>query len=102
MPQRHELQSLIAACMKDKSLRSRFVKDPAGVLAEWGMKVPPGIKISVVENSANHVHVVLPAEPSKATEVSDESLAGAAGGFDWGGRDTGCLKCGGDMSGALG
>ena len=48
------------------------------------VKVPliaDGINVNVVENSDNTVHITMPKAPDGATELSDEELARAAGGF---------------------
>jgi len=54
--------------------------DPKAVLAEYGIDVPDGIVVNVVENSDNTVHITMPVAPTDAGELSDEELAGAAGG----------------------
>lgn len=77
---KHQLASLFAACWKDEALKARFLSDPKTVLAEYGMPVPPGIDVKVVENAGNCVHITMPAPPSRTGVLSDEELSGAAGG----------------------
>ena len=74
--QKNALAQLFAACWKD--CKARFMSDPKAVLAEYGMSVPEGINVKVVENSDSHVHITLPAKPSE--DLSDEELSNAAGG----------------------
>jgi mersacidin/lichenicidin family type 2 lantibiotic len=45
------------------------------------MDVPEGINVNVVENTDTTVHVTLPAAPEGHTELSDEELENAAGGW---------------------
>ena len=78
--QRNALTKLFAACWKDEALKARFMADPKAVLAEYGLDVPANIDFNVVENSDNTVHITMPKDPTGSTELSDEELAGAAGG----------------------
>ena len=85
--QRNQLASLFAACWKDDALKARFMADPKAVLAEYGMDVPDGIDVNVVENSDNTVHITMPAAPAGAQELSDDELTAVA---------AGCPTCGSD------
>ncbi len=78
--QRNQLAALFAACWKDEALKARFMSDPKAVLAEYGMDVPDGIDVNVVENSDNTVHITMPAAPDGHHDLSDEELRAAAGG----------------------
>ena len=49
--QKNQLASLFAACWKDEALKARFMADPKAVLAEYGMDVPDGMDVKVVENA---------------------------------------------------
>jgi hypothetical protein len=78
--QRNKLAALFAACWKDEALKARFMADPKAVLAEYGIDVPDGIDVNVVENSDNTVHITMPAAPEGHMNLSDEELGAAAGG----------------------
>ena len=78
--QRNAMAELFAACWKDEALKARFMSDPKAVLAEHGIDVPDNMNVNVVENSDNTVHITMPKDPTGSTELSDEELAGAAGG----------------------
>ena len=78
--QRNQLADLFAACWKDETLKQRFMSDPKAVLAEYGMDVPDGMAVNVVENTDNTVHITMPAPPSGHGDLSDEELSSAAGG----------------------
>ena len=78
--QRKRLADLFAACWKDDALKQRFMADPKAVLAEYGMDVPDGMNVNVVENADNTVHITMPAPPSGYETLSDEELSNAAGG----------------------
>ena len=74
------LALLFAACWKDEALKARFMADPKAVLDEYGMPVPEGMDVKVVENSDSHVHITLPIPPAGGNDLSDEELSNAAGG----------------------
>ena len=78
--QRNQLADLFAACWKDEALKQRFMNDPKAVLAEYGMDVPDGRAVNIVENTDDIVHITLPAPPSGSHDLSDEQLSDAAGG----------------------
>ena len=82
--ERNALTDLLAACWKDDALKARFMADPKAVLAERGIEMPEGMDVNVVENSDNTVHITLPVPPDGHAELSDEELAGAAGGLSIG------------------
>jgi hypothetical protein len=52
------------------------------VLAEYGMPVPDGIDVKVVENADDCVHITLPAAPGSSGDLSDDELSNAAGGVE--------------------
>ena len=78
--QRNQLADLFAACWKDEALKQRFMADPKAVLAEYGMDVPDGIAVNVVENTENTVHITMPAPASGSMDLSDDEWSNAAGG----------------------
>jgi hypothetical protein len=48
---------------KSPAYRARAVRDPAGVLAEWGTKLDPATRIRVVDSTADYRWMVLPRRP---------------------------------------
>ena len=58
--QKNQLASLFAACWKDETLKARLMADPKTVLVEYGMDVPDGMEVKVVENADNCVHITIP------------------------------------------
>ena len=79
--QRKAMAELFAACWKDEALKARFMADPKAVLAEYGMDVPDGMGVNVVENTDTTVHITMPAPPSGGMDLSDDELSNAAGGI---------------------
>jgi nitrile hydratase len=57
---------------KSVGYRARAIRDPAGVLAEWGTVLPPGVSIRVVDSTADYRWMVLPRRPA-GTEGWDEA-----------------------------
>ena len=78
--QKNKLAQLFAACWKDGALKARFMSDPKTVLAEYGMPVPEGMNVKVVENSGDCVHITLPAPPAGDRNLADDELGNAAAG----------------------
>ena len=77
---KNALAELFAACWKDEALGARFTSDPKAVLAEYGLPVPDGIDVKVVENADDCVHITMPAPPAVHMDLSDADLSNAAGG----------------------
>ena len=61
---------------KSAAYRSRAVKDPRGVLAEFGLHLPTDIELRVWDSSAELRYMVLPQRPKGAEGLSEEALAG--------------------------
>jgi hypothetical protein len=78
--QKNALAQLFAACWKDEALKARFMSDPKSVLKDYGLEVPDGMDVKVVENADDSVHITLPAAPANVSDLSDEELSNAAGG----------------------
>lgn len=78
----HTLSTLFAACWKDSTLKERFMSDPKVVLAEYGLAVPEGMDVTVVDSTDSNLHIFLPAPPEGHHDLSDDELAAAAGGTD--------------------
>ena len=47
---------------------------------DYGLEVPDGMDVKVVENADDCVHITLPAAPAGAGDLSDDELSNAAGG----------------------
>jgi len=89
------LDPLLRACLTNPALKARLIAEPRKVLAEHGLKVPPGVTITVVENTASVFHLVLPAAATDRGSLSDQELASAAGGMtDWLGETVNYKECG--------
>ena len=50
------------------------------MLKDYGLEVPDGMDVKVVENADDCVHITLPAAPAGAGDLSDDELSNAAGG----------------------
>ena len=70
-------QHIIGKCLADAAFKQWFIADPVAALKAEGFTVPDGVKVNVVENTATEITFVIPAPLS---DVSDEALAGVAGG----------------------
>lgn len=61
---------------KSVAYRARAIRDPAGVLAEWGTVLAPSVSIRVVDSTADYRWMVLPQRPT-GTEGWDETRLAA-------------------------
>jgi nitrile hydratase len=60
---------------KSAAYRARAVRDPRGLLAEFGTVLPDGVKVHVVDSTADFRWMVLPKRPAGTDGWSAERLA---------------------------
>ena len=60
---------------KSEAYRSRVVRDPRGVLAEFGLEVPAGTSVAVWDASAESRYLVLPRRPLGTDGLAEDELA---------------------------
>jgi hypothetical protein len=76
-------QGFLAAltpAVTDADARERFLADPKAVLAAAGLDLPESFKVSAREGDAAELTITLPALFGPDADISDEQLAGVAGG----------------------
>lgn len=61
---------------KSEAYRSRVVRDPRGVLAEFGLELPAATRITVWDASAESRYMVLPRRPADTATLPETELAG--------------------------
>src|SRR5690625_4163219 len=69
------LLGLPPAWYKDPAYRSRSVKDPRGVLKEFGLNLPERVEVKVWDSSSEMRYMVLPKRPDGTEHMSEEELA---------------------------
>ncbi|MBN9561896.1 MAG: nitrile hydratase subunit alpha [Alphaproteobacteria bacterium] len=60
---------------KSAAYRARAVRDPRGLLAEWGTVLPETMKVRIVDSTADYRWMVLPRRPEGTDGWSAEQLA---------------------------
>jgi nitrile hydratase subunit alpha len=60
---------------KSEAYRSRVVRDPRGVLREFGLELPASTAIAVWDASAESRYMVLPRRPEGTAGLAEEELA---------------------------
>jgi nitrile hydratase len=63
------------AWYKDSAYRSRVVREPRAVLAEWGTEVGAEVQVRVHDSSSEVRYLVLPERPAGTEDLSEEELA---------------------------
>ncbi len=60
---------------KDPAYRSRVVREPRAVLAEWGTELAPDVEVRVHDSSSEVRYLVLPERPAGTESLTEEELA---------------------------
>lgn len=60
---------------KSAAYRARAVRDPRGVLAEWGTELPAATRIRIIDSTADYRWMVLPRRPAGTEGWTDDRLA---------------------------
>jgi hypothetical protein len=62
--------------------RAALLADPKAFLSErCGQALPDNLKVVVHEDTSEELHLTIPSLPSASEELTDDQLAGVAGGF---------------------
>jgi nitrile hydratase len=64
------------AWYKAAAYRSRVVRDPRGVLAEFGVSMEDDTEVRVWDSTAELRYLVLPQRPPGSEDMNEEELAG--------------------------
>ncbi len=60
---------------KDPAYRSRIVREPRQVLAEFGLDLDPGVSVKVYDSSSEVRYMVLPERPGGTEQLTQDELA---------------------------
>jgi nitrile hydratase len=59
---------------KSFEYRSRAVREPRAVMAEWGTVLPPGVQVRVIDSTADYRWMVLPMRPAGTESWTEDQL----------------------------
>ena len=65
---------IVAHAWSDRTFKQKLFNDPVAALAEHGVEVRKGLTVRVIEDTADAQHLVLPAAPDNANELSRQEL----------------------------
>jgi hypothetical protein len=101
----YQWSQVVGRAWADADFKRRLLADPAGVLEEYDLAPPAGLRVEVHEepawappNTDDVLHLVLPPRPSE-DELSEDDLCGVGGGGAFARcycrcRCGGCGRCG--------
>jgi hypothetical protein len=72
--------NLVARAWSDPAFTAQLLADPITALNAMNASMPSGVRVKVVENTEDLVHIVLPPHPADVDLISDESLEKVNGG----------------------
>src|SRR5208282_1180734 len=81
-PTRHDIEAkIVKRCWEDEAFHREFTADPVGTAVKY-LEVPAASLPNIVVHGepAGSWHIVLPAKPADAGELSEEDLEKVAGG----------------------
>ncbi|MDE2912623.1 MAG: nitrile hydratase subunit alpha [Paracoccaceae bacterium] len=61
---------------KERAYRSRLVRTPRVVLAEFGLELPAETTVRVHDSTADMRYIVIPQRPAGTTDMTEDELAG--------------------------
>ena len=77
--QDNAMSQIIAKCWADESFNQAVIADPKSTLATAGYPMPEHITIEWVENTTNHITLVIPCKPM---DLTDDDLDSISAGVD--------------------
>ncbi len=75
-----DMTKVFTRAWSDANFKAKLLSDPHAALAEAGVDLPDGLKVKVIEDTAATQHLVLPAAPTNASELSIDDLEKVAAG----------------------
>ena len=61
---------------KSRAYRSRVVREPRAVLAEFGVRIPDSVEVRVHDSTADLRYIVVPTRPAGTEHLTEKELAG--------------------------
>jgi hypothetical protein len=81
---------IVSKAMKDSEFKKILKEKPVETMKkDFGIDLPEGLHLNVVEDTESLKHIVIPYVPEKSSEIDDQVLEHIAGGIE----DTEYTRC---------
>jgi hypothetical protein len=78
----HPREQIVVRAATDPAFRQQLLANPKPTLERaLGITLPPSMEVVIMEEKASKLCLVLPAQALAGQELSDEQIAGVAGGY---------------------
>ena len=67
-------RNLVLKCWSDPGFKAQLHKDPMPLLKEYGVEIPAGLKVKIVENEPGTIALVLPAAPTGPSAAKEHGV----------------------------
>ena len=74
-------EKIVARAWRDPEFKARLIADPRAAAGEMGLDWGDNVTITVVEDTAEEKHLLIPFSPAGLVELTDDELSGVAGGL---------------------
>ena len=68
------LDTITAKALGSKKYKEELLADPVKVLRAEGLKIPRGVTVEILENTADTIYLVLPRQTAKLIDLGEVNI----------------------------